>query len=740
MQNLTALFRAGNLQLPFLNVLFFILLLLLSICSLSLITEKLLLLYRWRRRHRQLPGRAGQLLKNAELEELEQLLQRERGPEAKLLRQSFRFIRDELEAAPWGIRVMGRGMGDDRRFSPAQPQPIVKTMPKTEESQPTRQDFDLPMPNLSMPEGEWAPWSPWAPWTQWAQQAEFSPTALHAEHNSQISRLEHWIETCIEELSLQLEKHCNFFHLIANVATLLGLLGTVTGMIYAFHTGALEQSTQLAQGISQALGTTAGGLIVAIPAIISQQLFLNASACRVSVLEQLGHDILLFQHKRQEQQRGLALTGQIRASERLAQLDQQERETLKAGQSKTTPSEDKGIASERMATNMATNPVFLERPQEPSAADSQIFWTSAQEKESQKNQGRRQEVRQEVKEWQIRQGAQGTQQPSASRATQKISPEPREAHAQAARIASLQSSVKQDFAPPGIQSRAETQSKSQRNIQLDHLGAQDARQTAAAERQDNKQDLVALRLQRSRMARQLLTQGTLAPTNEANSTSIFTQAETTPVKEVPEPEVSLAKNIPDAQRPEHQTKSQSLDALGALDSLDSLDSLDAPDALDRTIRPRAGAQAQASGQTAAVPKPKAATAQEAETQLGANTRNFATRLADLQQERQKARTQQLQVGRSGDERRVPLLFRQLEDPNPRPQTTGRKEKKALLEPTGQGNASRKSAVAAAPTSQAATDHRASSLSSRAHTPPESGSETQGEQPSPERENKAHATS
>ena len=712
------MFRAGNLQLNFLNVLFFILLLLLSICSLSLITEKLLLLYRWRRRQRQLPGRAGQLLKDAELEKLEQLLQRERGPEAKLLRQSFRFIRDELEAAPWG---MGRGMGDDRGFSTAQPQPIVKTMPKTKESQPTRQDFDLPMPNLSMPEGEWAPW---APWTQWAQQAEFSPTALHAEHNSQISRLEHWIETCIEELSLQLEKHCNLFHLIANVATLLGLLGTVTGMIYAFHTGALEQSTQLAQGISQALGTTAGGLIVAIPAIISQQLFLNASACRVSVLEQLGHDILLFQHKRQEQQRSLALTGQIRASERLAQLDQQERETLKAGQSKTTPSEDKGIASERMATN----PVFLERPQEPSTADSQIFWTSAQEKENQKNQGRRQEVRQEVKERQIRQGTQGTQQPSASRATQKISPEPREAHAQAARIASLQSSVKQDFAPPGIQSPAETQSESQRNIQLDHPGEQDARQTAAAERQNNKQDLVALRLQRSRMARQLVTRGTLAPTNEANSTSIFTQAETTPVKEAPEPEVSPAKNIPNAQRPENQTKSQ------------SLDSLDVPYALDRTIHPRAGAQAQASGQTAAVPKPKAATTQETETQLGANTRNFATRLAGLQQERQKARKQQLQMARSGDERRVPPLFRQLEDPNPRPKATGSNEKKALLEPTGQGNASRKSAVAAAPTSQAATDHRASSLSSRAHTPLESDSETQGGQPSPKRENKAHATS
>jgi biopolymer transport protein ExbB len=60
---------------------------------------------------------------------------------------------------------------------------------------------------------------------------------------------------------------------IAQVATLLGLLGTVTGMIQAFNVIS-QQGTgnpaMLASGIGQALVTTAAGLIVAIPVVIGQ--------------------------------------------------------------------------------------------------------------------------------------------------------------------------------------------------------------------------------------------------------------------------------------------------------------------------------------------------------------------------------------------------------------------------------------------------------------------------------------
>ncbi len=60
---------------------------------------------------------------------------------------------------------------------------------------------------------------------------------------------------------------------IASVAPLLGLLGTVVGMIQAFFTvakerGAMGNPELLAEGIGQALVTTAAGLSVAIPALV----------------------------------------------------------------------------------------------------------------------------------------------------------------------------------------------------------------------------------------------------------------------------------------------------------------------------------------------------------------------------------------------------------------------------------------------------------------------------------------
>lgn len=64
---------------------------------------------------------------------------------------------------------------------------------------------------------------------------------------------------------------------IADVAPLLGLMGTVTGMIKAFdvvaHSGGLGKAQLLAEGIGEALLTTAFGLSVAIPALLANQYF-----------------------------------------------------------------------------------------------------------------------------------------------------------------------------------------------------------------------------------------------------------------------------------------------------------------------------------------------------------------------------------------------------------------------------------------------------------------------------------
>jgi biopolymer transport protein ExbB len=69
-----------------------------------------------------------------------------------------------------------------------------------------------------------------------------------------------------------LRRYLRLFAVIAAVAPLLGLLGTVTGMIQAFREVAsqgLGSGKALAPGIYKALVTTAGGLVVAIPALLT---------------------------------------------------------------------------------------------------------------------------------------------------------------------------------------------------------------------------------------------------------------------------------------------------------------------------------------------------------------------------------------------------------------------------------------------------------------------------------------
>ncbi len=73
-----------------------------------------------------------------------------------------------------------------------------------------------------------------------------------------------------------LEKRLNLLVLIASVSPLLGMTGTVTGMIRSFDKMAESAGLDPAAvsgGISEALITTAAGLLVAIPAVVAYNLF-----------------------------------------------------------------------------------------------------------------------------------------------------------------------------------------------------------------------------------------------------------------------------------------------------------------------------------------------------------------------------------------------------------------------------------------------------------------------------------
>ena len=85
------------------------------------------------------------------------------------------------------------------------------------------------------------------------------------------------IETIIHKKYLKSQKFLPSLEIIAQVSPLIGLLGTVIGMIDSFNElelgGSLVDPSILAGGIWTALLTTAMGLIVAIPALISHYFF-----------------------------------------------------------------------------------------------------------------------------------------------------------------------------------------------------------------------------------------------------------------------------------------------------------------------------------------------------------------------------------------------------------------------------------------------------------------------------------
>lgn len=89
------------------------------------------------------------------------------------------------------------------------------------------------------------------------------------------------MDEVLVETSHQLDKNTSFLGMIANVSTLLGLLGTIIGMIEAFSSlgaaSAAERSALLARGISLAMYATAYGLIVAIPSLAAYAVLQNRS-------------------------------------------------------------------------------------------------------------------------------------------------------------------------------------------------------------------------------------------------------------------------------------------------------------------------------------------------------------------------------------------------------------------------------------------------------------------------------
>ncbi len=107
------------------------------------------------------------------------------------------------------------------------------------------------------------------------------------------------VRRAVEEVALRevprFTRRLSYLATFANVATLVGLLGTIYGLQTSFSSlamvGAAEKASMLASGISQAMNTTAFGLMVAIPCMIAHA---KLSSMQAKLTEDLDAGTLRF--------------------------------------------------------------------------------------------------------------------------------------------------------------------------------------------------------------------------------------------------------------------------------------------------------------------------------------------------------------------------------------------------------------------------------------------------------------
>ena len=89
--------------------------------------------------------------------------------------------------------------------------------------------------------------------------------------------------------AVMLQKHVGILSTIANLTPLLGLLGTVSGMIKTFNVISVQgvgNPSPLAGGIAEALVTTAAGLCVAIPTLVCHRILKDKAESLVFEMEE----------------------------------------------------------------------------------------------------------------------------------------------------------------------------------------------------------------------------------------------------------------------------------------------------------------------------------------------------------------------------------------------------------------------------------------------------------------------
>ena len=102
-------------------------------------------------------------------------------------------------------------------------------------------------------------------------------------------------DAAVKELP-QIEHTIQAVNVIANISPLMGLLGTVSGIISSFNIlgqfGAVSDPSVLAKGISEALLTTAAGIVIAVPSMVAYAWLSGKANSVIGRLEAQANDLV----------------------------------------------------------------------------------------------------------------------------------------------------------------------------------------------------------------------------------------------------------------------------------------------------------------------------------------------------------------------------------------------------------------------------------------------------------------